>query len=139
MKNALYSFLLLVPMIALSLTSCKKDSDLANAATGLAGRWQLTSRQCFCASTPLPNESIVFNDATASFYKDGQLIGSYTYAITTGFLCGTASQTAGITLLPTGISHGNPSFAGFTVSATSLTLDYGSPCDAPRDTYQRQP
>lgn len=46
MKSVFFYAALLGLATTLSFTGCKKSAD--PAAEGLAGRWQLTSRQCYC-------------------------------------------------------------------------------------------
>lgn len=114
---------------------CKEDPD---ALPGIIGTWQLTHRQCFCAPAPVPNETVEFTGDEFAFYTDGQLTSRGTYTFTTGSVCGgntpvpvvRFTQTAGSTI-------GGPLQATYELNGPgqTLVLDYGSPCDAPRNTY----
>lgn len=129
-------FLPLTLLLSLGLTGCKEDSD---TPTGLVGEWQLTSRQCFCAPGPVPNETATFTATEFSFYRDGQLISHGLYAPDTGEICSAAKVP--VTKLSFAPAAPGSAFTNvqITVSYNTLTLDYGSPCDAPRDTYRRRP
>lgn len=132
----------LLLLAGLSLSGCKKENaatETADVSAGLVGRWQLTDRQCFCLRTPVPNEAVVFTAATFSFYKDGQRTAGGTYAqAPVAPMCGGNGTVPGLRLT---ITEGSFFYktATFTVSGNKLVLDYGRPCDAPFDTYQRLP
>ena len=124
---------------AFGLASCKKDSAAELPATGLAGRWQLISHQCYCAPAPLPNEVIEFSGNNFLFFENNRLgaAGPYTDNAT-ATICGTKAPAAALSFAPTtGVwQRGTPVF---TLSGNTLRLDYGGPCDAPVDTYERMP
>lgn len=128
----------------LALAACHKECDIAPATgTGLAGRWQLSSRQCYCAPAPTPNETVTFTDTSYSFFKDGRPTTNGTYATASGAICGVTGPTPVLRLSPAiaptiGIPPQTQN-AIATLTGNTLVLDYGSPCDAPRDTYQRLP
>ena len=47
LMKSVFSYVALLGLVTtLSFTGCKKSAD--PAAEGLAGSWQLTSRQCYC-------------------------------------------------------------------------------------------
>ena len=128
---------------AFGLASCKKDSAAELPATGLAGRWQLVSHQCYCAPAPLPNETVTFTDTDYSFFKDDRPTTNGTYATAPGAICGVTGPTPVLRfspaiVLPIGIPPQTRN-ATATLTGNTLVLDYGSPCDASRDTYQRLP
>lgn len=128
----------------LSLTACKKDCPEPDDAptfcgtvgTGLVGNWLLVDRQCYCLPGPLPNESITFTANGYKMYQDGQLTESGTYADTTASFCGGGSSS--VPALRFRNDAGElPYYGAITLSGNSLVLDYGSPCDAARNTYRR--
>lgn len=123
---------ILLVLVALSLAGCEKDTD---TTTGLVGSWQLVNRQCYCARTPLPNESVVFTTMDFSFFTNGQLTTHGTYALATAPLCGSPAPVPALRFTHSSVSLSHT--AGFTVDGTTLVLDYGGPCDGPVDTYQR--
>ncbi|MBF9236682.1 hypothetical protein I2I05_04675 [Hymenobacter sp. BT683] len=124
----------LIALATLSLLAgCKEDAELG---TGLAGTWKLTNRQCFCPPSALPSEMVTFSDTEFYFYKENRQTGYGTYAFESGKTCG------GSVLIPVlrfdFVSDNRQlTHAEATVTGNTLVLDYGSPCDAPRDTYQR--
>lgn len=131
------------------LTGCEKAPTVQPSSTGptsedptgegLVGTWRLTGRRCFCPRTPVPNESVTFTATEALFYQNNQLLYRASYDYTTGGLCGVPGSNS---LLR--ISYTVPSqpatnrLASATLNGNMLVLDYGSPCDAPVDTYTRQ-
>ena len=138
MKSVFSYAALLGLTTSLSFTGCKKSAD--PTAEGLAGSWQLTSRQCYCPQAPVPNEMVVFTPTNFSFYKNSLLTASGTYLLTTI----TAPCSSGANVVPGlrfTVTSGTPfsHSATYTVSSGKLMLDYGGPCDAPVDTYTRLP
>ena len=134
----------LIPFVAsalLGLASCQKDK--ASAPLTLEGTWRLTSRQCYCQPAPVPDETVTFTAKRFTFYKGNRAtrLGKYSFTLAS----------------PLCLSNGNPipvvRFATelqlpeatniysadvqYTLSGNTLTLDYGSPCDFPLDTYER--
>jgi len=71
------------------LSGCRKE---APCPTGLAGRWKLVDRLCFCPRTPVPNERLEFSASTVSVYVGGRLVRSGTYAAAAGNVCGGVGQ-----------------------------------------------
>ena len=128
----------------LALTACHQKCEIAPAAgTGLVGRWQLSSRQCYCAPAPTPNETVTFTNTDYSFFKDDRPTTNGTYATAPGAICGVTGPTPVLRfspaiVLPIGIPPQTRN-ATATLTGNTLVLDYGSPCDASRDTYQRLP
>ena len=139
LMKSVFSYVALLGLATtLSFTGCKKSAD--PAAKGLAGRWQLTSRQCFCPQAPFPNEMVVFTPTNFSFYKNSLLTASGTYLLTT--ITAPCSSGANVVSgLRFTVTSGTPfsHSAAYTVSSSKLVLDYGGPCDAPVDTYTRLP
>ncbi|GAB2863893.1 hypothetical protein [Hymenobacter ruber] len=131
---------ILLLLVSASCSSCKKDTD-PQADTGLIGTWRLVSRQCYCAPTPLPNETLTLTATTFAFNRVGPQPGAgpYTngsYQPAAVALCGLPNTSAGIRLTDA-VANIGPRDVQYTLQADTLNLDYGSPCDAPRDTYVR--
>ena len=128
--------LLLLSLIGTcNLSSCKHDSDTVYPAA-LTGNWKLIRRECYCPPGPVPNERLVLEQSGHfTFYRDGQPTKSGTYTL------GTAVQLCGAGSRP-GIyfdAGARPSGVGYTLAPSDeLVLDYGGPCDAPVDTYERE-
>ncbi|MDQ2772739.1 MAG: hypothetical protein M3Y54_19820 [Bacteroidota bacterium] len=120
--------------LLLPFASCQKENAPKPANAGLTGTWQLTGHQCYCTPAPLPNEQVRFDAATFAFLRNGQktLSGTYTETVDTTF-CNRSAVPA-IRFQP---DSGAARPVQFTLRGNTLTLDYGSPCDAPLDTYQR--
>ena len=132
-----FAYLLLVTA---SLSSCKKDTDPA-ADSGLIGTWRLVNRQCYCALISLPIENLTFNASTYAFSRStpnpsSLLFTNGTYQAAAVSLCGLPTPGAGLRLTDANANIG-PRDVRFTIQADTLVLDYGSPCDAPLDTYVR--
>jgi hypothetical protein len=75
------------------------------------------------------------------FYKNGLVERAGQYTVTTApSACLGANSTVAPALRIT-YSTGNtpPRVPQYTLVGNTLTLDYGGPCDAPVDTYQRLP
>ena len=130
----------LIPVLAsvlLTLASCQKEV-FTPAEYGLEGVWQLSHRQCFCASAPLPNERVVFAANRFAFYKDNQLGQQGEFLITTAasscFPSGATAPALRFTFPPTRMADREVQYR---LDGNTLTLDYGGPCDAPVDTYVR--
>lgn len=121
-------------LMLLLLAGCHKDSA-EPIDDGLEGHWKLTNRQCYCPSTAVPNETVSFSGTNFAFYNNGQLASSGTYLsaiVSSG--CGGGSA-AGLRL----ITAAGVQEVAVERTGNTLTLDYGGPCDAPVDTYERLP
>jgi hypothetical protein len=134
-----FELLILSLTAALALTSCDKEDAKkkgAKPATGIVGTWKLVSRACYCAPTPTPDETVVFTGTDFSFYKQGQLGGRGTYTKVPVSICGSSTLAPGLhfTYLTSNSLFSN---ALLTIKGDTLTLDYGLPCDAPRESYVR--
>jgi len=114
---------------------CSKDNSKP-ADEGLVGIWKLVDRQCYCSPAPTPNESLIFTATNFSFFANGQPRYSGTYAPAAVTVCGISGAAPGLRL-----SSNRPiiglSEMQYTLTGNQLVLDYGGPCDAPRDTYER--
>jgi len=122
----------------LGLASCQKDASTTPSAA-LEGTWQLTGRQCYCPAGPVPDEKLVFSGQQVVYYKNGQVVRTGEYAITTAASAclggsGTPAPALRITYPPSNIG---PTVPQYILAGNTLTLDYGGPCDAPVDTYVR--
>ncbi|MDB5267831.1 MAG: hypothetical protein JWP58_871 [Hymenobacter sp.] len=131
----------LLLLVSASLSSCKKDAA-PQANSSLIGTWRLVSRQCYCAPTPLPNETLTFTATTFMFNRFApqpgyELFMSGTYQPVAVTLCSLPTASAGLRLSDA-VANIGPRDVQFTIQADTLKLDYGSPCDAPRDTYVRE-
>ncbi len=121
--------------LLLPLVSCQKDSSSKPDSTSLSGTWQLTNRQCYCLLPGLPNEQMRFDATSFALLKDGRKTLNGTYSATVpAAVCGRSAGPA-IRFQPDSTAA---HVAQFTLSGNTLTLDYGSPCDGPLDTYERQ-
>lgn len=78
----------------------------------------------------------------AQLLLNGAVVGTFRYSVATA-ICGATGPTPVLRFSPaTVLPIGTPPqthHAVATLSGNTLLLDYGSPCDAPRDTYQRLP
>ncbi|MDQ2795165.1 MAG: hypothetical protein M3Y12_14330 [Bacteroidota bacterium] len=84
---------------------------------------------------PTPNELVKFAGTDFFFYKNSQPTSSGTYlSALVSPACG-GSPEAGLRFIATS----GTKEAVLTLTGNTLTLSYGGPCDAPVDTYQRQP
>ena len=121
----------------LALTACQKDPSPQPDLSDLTGTWQLTKHQCYCAPAPLANEQVIFTSSSFTFLRDGLPVSSGTYSFTASAnLCGGGPAGPALHLQP---HSGIDRVTRYTFSANTLTLDYGGPCDAPVDTYERVP
>lgn len=136
--------LLMAALLSLSVsTACQKvpvEPD-NQAETTLVGRWHLTGRQCYCPASPTPNEQVTFGGRQVIFYKNGQVARTGEYTVTVAASAclsgsGTTAPALHFTFSAGGAGLNEPQF---TLTGNTLTLDYGGPCDAPVDTYQRLP
>ena len=124
----------------LGLTACEEGcvEPMAPESTGLAGTWQLSDRQCFCLQTTLPNERIVFTDSTFAIYQQDTLARSGRYTLVNNAItCGSTSAEPAVHFVFNPSVGFNSLDAQYTLNGNTLILDYGSPCDAPRNTYKR--
>ena len=124
--------------VAVLATACHCEDPAPNSATGLAGSWQLVKRQCYCIPGPTPNEKAIFTGTDFKLYANNALTTSGTYSSAVGTICGISTRVPVLRFTATSGQHTNWD-AIATVSGDTLVLDYGAPCDAPRDTYQRLP
>lgn len=127
----------------LSLVSCQKDKA-PTPRPNLEGTWRLTSRHCYCQPAPVPDETVTFTATRFVFYKGNRATRLGRHSFTTASpLClsnGTAiSVLRFATELQFPHSTASPysTDVQYTLSGNTLTLDYGSPCDFPLDTYER--
>ncbi|WP_460550950.1 hypothetical protein [Hymenobacter daeguensis] len=125
----------LLAAAGISLASCSKDHS-APSGEGLVGTWKLVDRQCYCVPAPTPHETAVFTPTAFAFTANGQLKSSGTYAPATVSVCGMAGSGPGLRLSSNQPNVGSPEVQ-YTLTGNRLILDYGGPCDAPRDTYER--
>ena len=138
-----FQFLFLL-VAAPGLTNCdhatvdnvKPGTAESATGTGLEGSWKLIDRQCYCAPAPTPNETAVFTSTSYSFFTSGQLATRGTYASQPIKTCN--APTTGLRFTEAVLANGTHD-AIFTLRNDTLVLDYGSPCDAPRNTYRRLP
>ncbi|SFQ48159.1 hypothetical protein [Hymenobacter arizonensis] len=133
MPRLFHPYLLTLLVSGSVLSGCEKESD---SLTGLAGTWKLTNRECFCAPTPVPNETVTFTNSEFSFYKAGQLSANGAYIFTEGSTCG-GSTLIPVARLTYATPNHSPTDVVVTVAGNTLVLDYGIACDAPRETYKR--
>jgi hypothetical protein len=134
MKSFSLFRLLLLLVFTAAATACKKDSD---SATSLDGQWRLTERQCYCPRTAVPDETVTFQGSSFAFYQNNRLVRRGTFShVNTADLCGITSQVPALRFV---LDEATPTTqtVGVHLDGNTLVLDYGSPCDAPRDTYQR--
>ena len=124
--------------LLLPFASCQKESAPKPANAGLTGTWQLTSHQCYCAAAPLPNQTVTFTATDVTFFENGRPTrhGQYT-RVSAVPTCIAGSPSAPTLRLNFASANMGPQEAQYRLSGDILTLDYGSPCDAPLDTYQR--
>lgn len=121
--------------LLLPLASCQKENVPKPDRASLTGTWQLTNRRCYCVLPGLPNEQVHFDATSFALLKDGRKTLSGTYSATVpAAVCGRSAGPA-IRFQPDSTAA---RVAQFTLSGNTLTLDYGSPCDGPLDTYERQ-
>ncbi|MCI1186452.1 hypothetical protein MON38_03420 [Hymenobacter sp. DH14] len=130
----------LTPVLAVALlgmASCQKKTA---PAPSLEGTWRLTNRQCECAPTPLPDETVTFTPTQFTFYGGSRALRLGQYLLTTAavrcFNNGTTAPTLQFTYSAASSSLG-PATVQYNLDGNTLTLDYGGPCDAPVDTYER--
>ena len=132
----------LLPTLAsalLSLFSCQKETS-TNPSPNIEGVWRLTNRQCECVPAPLPDETVTFTATQFTFFNGNRAmqLGEYTLA-TAAVPClnnGTTGPALHLTYSPASTSPG-PATIQYRLDGNTLTLDYGGPCDAPVDTYER--
>jgi hypothetical protein len=128
--------LALLAFAASALAGCSKDNSSQPSGEGLIGHWKLVNRQCYCVPAPTPNETVTFTATNFSFFANGQLRYAGTYAPATVTVCGISNSAPGLRLSSNQPSIGSPEVQ-YTVTGNQLILDYGGPCDAPSDTYER--
>ena len=132
------AFLHLAGLMLLAINGCESKESPA-PDSGLEGTWQLANRQCYCPPGPTPNEQVVFGGRQVSFYENGRVARTGEYVVTmAASAClggnGTTAPALQFTFASGSAGAGQPLY---TLSGNTLTLDYGGPCDAPVDTYQR--
>lgn len=122
--------------VAIALAGCSKDNCSTPSGESLVGTWKLVERQCYCVPGPTPNETVTFTPTTFSFFANGQLRNTGTYASATVTICGMSNPAPGLLFSSNQPNVGSPE-SQYTLTGNLLVLDYGGPCDAPRDTYVR--
>ena len=128
----------LVSLLMLAFTGCKSTETPA-PGSGIEGTWQLTSRQCYCSPGFTPNEQVMFGGRQMTFYENGRVARTGEFALTmatSACLGGNGSPAPALRFSFTAGGAGS-SEPLYTLSGNTLTLDYGGPCDAPVDIYQR--
>jgi hypothetical protein len=124
----------------LSLGSCQQKESAA-PSLGLEGTWRLSHRQCYCTPAPLPDETLTFSSNQFAFYNGNRTTRSGDYASGPAPApCRRDGTTAPALLFTYSFSTANtptPPSVQYRLAGDTLTLDYGGPCDAPVDTYQR--
>ena len=122
----------------LPLVSC--DKEATTPASALEGTWRLTNRQCFCTPAPVPDETIRFTTTQFTFFRGNRGMRVGTYAVGTAAVPCANNGTTGPALLLTDSNAttipGSPTVQ-YRLDGNTLVLDYGGPCDAPVDTYER--
>ncbi|WP_201986565.1 lipocalin family protein [Hymenobacter rubidus] len=124
-------------LTATSFSGCQKESEPeALLPTGLVGTWRLVQHQCYCFPASLPNVQVTFTNSDFTFVENNQLksTGTYTYSTTT--TCGGNGPLPAIALAYATVNM-TPQAVAYTLNGNQLVLDYGGPCDAPVDTYER--
>jgi len=126
MKKAPFLF---ASLLMLAIAGCK-STEAPAPGSGLEGT---------CPAGPTPNELVAFGGRQVTFYKDGQVTRTGEYTVTTAASAclggnGTTVPALHFTFPAGGAGFSEPQF---TLSGNTLTLDYGGPCDAPVDTYER--
>ena len=127
----------------LGLASCQKEKATTPSPT-LEGTWRLSSRQCYCLPAPVPDETVTFTATRFTFYKGNRAVRLGKYSFTKASpLC----LSNGIPIpvvrfatelqLPDSAANHFSADVQYTLSGNTLTLDYGSPCDFPLDTYEQ--
>ena len=125
--------------LLLPFASCQKENAPKPANADLTGTWQLTNHQCYCTATPLPNETVTFTATDFTFFENGLPTRHGQYTLVSGVpFCHAGSAPVSILHLDFSPTNQGPQETQYTLAGNTLTLDYGSPCDAPLDTYQRQ-
>ncbi|GAA4049798.1 hypothetical protein GCM10022409_40620 [Hymenobacter glaciei] len=137
-----YGFIL-SSVVAIALTSCQSDKGPAPSSS-LEGTWRLTNRQCYCLPGPVPDETVTFTPTRFVFYKGNRATRLGRHSFTTASPPCLSTGTA-ISVLrfatklqfPDSTANTYSADVRYNVSNNTLTLDYGSPCDFPLDTYER--
>ena len=123
----------------LGLLSCQKEKA-ATPSPNLEGTWRLTNRQCYCAPAPVPDETITFTTTRFTFFRGNRGLRLGSYALGTAAVPCLNNGTTGPALLLTdadATTIPGPPTIQYRLDGNSLILDYGGPCDAPVDTYER--
>ena len=133
---------LFASLLMLALVGCKSTETPA-PGSGLEGTWRLISRQCYCTPTPVPDETVTFTATRFTFYKGNRTmrIGKYRFTKASP-LCLSNGIAIPVVRFGTEFQFPDPTApystdVQYTLSGNTLTLDYGSPCDFPLDTYER--
>ena len=137
--NFAFRFRLAAAFAALAALPACHNTCPQPASDDLMGTWQLTSHLCYCAPAPLPNETVTFQGQSFTFSRNGQVerTGTFTQVQAAPQCLGSAGPVPTLRLEFAPTSNLAPQAAQITISGNTLTLDYGSPCDAPLDTYKR--
>ena len=120
----------------LSLLSCQKEK----ATPSLEGTWRLINRQCYCAPAPVPDETVTFTATRFTFFRGNRGMRLGDYALGTAAVPCFTNGTRGPALLLTdsnATTISGPPTVQYHFNGNTLVLDYGGPCDAPVDTYER--
>ena len=128
-----------ISLLVLAFVGCK-STETPTPGSGLEGTWRLISRQCYCTPTPVPDETVTLTATQFAFYSGNRALrlGNYTLA-TAAVPClnnGTTGPALQLTYSTASTSPG-PATIQYHLDGNTLTLDYGGPCDAPVDTYER--
>ena len=130
---------LFASLLMLALAGCKSTETPA-PSSGLEGTWRLTSRQCYCTPKPVPDETVTLTATRFAFYSGNRAMRLGEYSLVTAAVpCinnGSTGPALHLTYSAATTSPGPPDIQ-YRLDGNTLTLDYGSPCDAPIDTYER--
>jgi hypothetical protein len=136
MSNTSFRF---VSLLMLAIAGCKSTETPA-PGSGLEGTWRLTNRQCYCVPAPVPDETITFTATRFTFFSGNRATRLGDYTIATAAVPCINNGTTGPALLLTdsnATTIPGPPTIQYRLTGDTLTLDYGGPCDAPVDTYER--
>jgi hypothetical protein len=130
-------------LLIAALGSCK-STDAPTPNPSLEGTWRLTHRQCYCIPEPLPDETVTFTSDRFTFYKGNRATRLGRHSFTTASpLCLIKGAPVPVLRLtterqfPDSTANAYSTNAQYRLDGDTLTLDYGGPCDAPVDTYER--
>lgn len=133
------SFTLLL-LLALGAAGCRHDADLPEPGS-LAGSWRLTRVQCYCSTSPVPDELLTFSSGQRfQLLRDGRLSSEGTYGLSRSPACGQTTDRDQLTFRVASPGTYAPSGA-YTLAGSTLVVDQTNNCisDQPVYTYQRVP